>query len=84
MELLPWDCWGLMEYDFEAHSDDDLALLDQVATLTLSDEISFPKIRSIYKTNKGLRVPPIISSFTGAKKGFQKVDISEDCASFSL
>jgi len=84
MELLPWDCWGLIEDDFENHSEGDLTLLDQVASLTLSDKLSFSKIRSIYKANKGLLVPPVISSFIRAENGFQKVDIAEDCASIFL
>lgn len=79
MELLPWDCWALSTGDDEDLSDDDFALLDQVAPLTLPDNFSFSDLCSIYKTNKGLIVPPVISSFIGGR--FQEVDLTKDCAS---
>lgn len=82
MELLPWDCWGLIEGDDEHLSDEDWALLDRAAALTLQDDISLADLGSSYKTEKGLSVPPVINSFTGGR--FQQVDISEDCESLFL
>jgi len=84
MELLPWDCWGLIEENDNNLSDDDFKLLDKVALLTLSDESSFSEILSIYKTNKGLDVPAVISSYIIVEDRFQKVDIAQDCASVFL
>jgi hypothetical protein len=80
MELLPWDCWGLIADDYEIHSDDDLALLDQTAALATTKDIPLSQIQTIYKENKGLQVTPIISSYIAADNEFQQVDISEDCA----
>ncbi len=82
MELLPWDCWGLSTGDDECLSDSDFALLDKVAPLTLPDIFSFSDLRSIYKADKRLSVPPVISSFVSGT--FQKVDLTKDCESFFL
>jgi len=76
MELLPWDCWALSTGDDDSLTENDFALLDQVAPLTLPETFSFTEIRSIYQSNKGLKVPPIITSFTGGK--FQEVDLTEE------
>ncbi|MCP4536141.1 MAG: transglutaminase domain-containing protein [Chloroflexi bacterium] len=81
MALLPWDCWGLIMGDDDDLSDNDFVLLDQVASLTL-DNLSFSDLRSIYKANKSLSVPPVINSVI--KDGFHKVDLAEHCASISL
>ncbi|MDM8527291.1 transglutaminase-like domain-containing protein [Anaerolineales bacterium HSG24] len=81
MELLPWDCWGLSLADDDALSNDDFALLDRVAPLTLPDNFSFSDLSAIYKHNKGLTVPPVISTFIVIGGKMQKIDLSEDCAS---
>jgi len=78
-ELLPWDCWVLSTGDDDSLSDDDFALLDQVAPLTLPEHFSLSDLRSIYEAEKGLKVPPVISSFTGGK--FQEINLRADCAS---
>ena len=80
MELLPWDCWALSTGDDEDLSADDLILLDQVAQLTLPETFSFSDLLSVYQTNKGLTVPPIISSFTNGR--FVEVDLRENCAQY--
>jgi len=79
MPLLPWDCWGLILGEDEDLSEEDLALLDQAALLSLPENYSLTDIRLMYQTNEKLRVPPIISSLIGDK--FEKVDLTEDCAS---
>jgi len=72
MELLSWDCWGIM---LEDRSDDFMnhlervELLDYIAALTASLEIDIEKINTVYRDD-GLRVPPIIFSdsiISGAK-----------------
>ncbi len=75
MELLPWDCWALSTGSDDELSDDDFKLLDRVAPLTLPDSFSFSDVRRTYQTNKGLRVPPVISSFIGGR--FVEVDLTE-------
>ncbi len=74
IELLPWDCWGLIEGDDEHLSSDDFALLDQVAWWTHPDTFSLPAVCAIYQENSGLCVSPIIKSFIGG--GFQQVDLT--------
>lgn len=77
MELLPWDCWALSTGEDEDLSDDDFALLDQVAHLALPDNFSFFDLRSIYKANKGLYVPSVITSFIRGR--FEEIDLTKDC-----
>ena len=73
LELLPWDCWGLMEKGMEALTKKDLVLLDKVAELTLGNNSAFRELRSIYESNAGLRVPQTIRSYSTA--GIKTVDI---------
>jgi len=63
----------------ESLPEEDFALLDQVAPLTFADSFSFSDVRFLYKTNPGLKVPLIISSFVGGR--FHEIDLTEDCAS---
>jgi hypothetical protein len=63
MELLPWDGWGLIEYDDQALSADDLALLDHVAALTLADDSAFNDVRTLYENEPRLKVPAMITTF---------------------
>jgi hypothetical protein len=79
-ELLPWDCWALSTGDDGDLTEDDFLLLDQAAQLSLPETFSFLELRSIYQTNIGFIVPPIISSFTGGK--FIEVDLKENCPSW--
>ena len=37
MELLPWDCWGLILSDYASLPPDDLSLFDRLADLTQTD-----------------------------------------------
>jgi len=62
MELLPWDCWGLMEAD-DPGSDDNLTVFDRVAELTLGIDDDFGAVRSLYDSDPDLRVPPEIISY---------------------
>ena len=79
MELLPWDCWALSSGDDGDLLEEDFLLLDRAAHLSQPENFSLSEIQSIYQTNKGLLVPPIISSFTGDK--FVEVDLRENCTS---
>jgi hypothetical protein len=64
-ELLCQDVWGLGEVD-DSLSEDDLTLLDRVATFTLADNSSFPDLRALYESDMRLRVPPVIKCYTQA------------------
>jgi hypothetical protein len=52
VEVLPWDGWRVME-----EADDDLA--DRVAAATHD----WTAARSLYESNDGLRVPPVVFSY---------------------
>jgi len=75
MELLPWDCWALSTGEDEDLTDNDFALLDLVAPLTLPEYFSFSNLQKIYTINKGLCVPSVIQSFIGGK--FEEVDLTQ-------
>jgi hypothetical protein len=65
-ELLPWDCWGLIDKDEAQITPEDLALLDQVAALRTRDNDAFAELRTIYQRNDDLSVPAVIRSYTEA------------------
>jgi hypothetical protein len=74
MELLPWDCWGLIEGEDKNLSADDMALLDRVAALTLADNSAFAEMRTLYENDARLCVPSVIKSYPGS--GVQTVEIA--------
>jgi hypothetical protein len=61
MELLPWDCWGLM-MSAEADSEPNLAFLDRVAEMT-----DFESLRNLYERDERLKVGGEIQSFVEGK-----------------
>ena len=64
-ELLCQDVWGFGEIEDEAQLfQDDLSLLDRVATITLADNDAFTELRALYENNVRLQVPPVIKCFT--------------------
>jgi hypothetical protein len=60
MELLNWDCWGLMLRGMGTHTDEELELLDQVAELTQADLDAWSAIKSIYERDVRVKVPATI------------------------
>jgi hypothetical protein len=66
VELLPWDCWGLIEGEDKSLSEEDMALLDRVAALTLAGNEAFSEMRALYAGEARLRVPPVIRSWPTA------------------
>jgi hypothetical protein len=62
MELLPWDCWGVI---LNEQIDDpaDLAVLDEVATLTAGDVPDFDRVRARYESDPRLRVDGTLLSY---------------------
>jgi hypothetical protein len=63
VELLPWDCWGMIFMDSAALPPDDLSLLDRLADLTCIDVPEFDTVRQIYESDPRLRVGDSIQSY---------------------
>ena len=63
VEMQCWDYWGLFERRDINLSEDDLALLDRTAELSLAGNDAFDEMRSLYLSDMRLRVPPVIKSW---------------------
>ena len=55
MELLPWDCWGVILNE-QIDNSNDLSMLDEVAALTAGDVPDFEAVRSRYESDPRLHV----------------------------
>ena len=55
MELLPWDCWGVILAE-QLDDPEDLAVLDEVASLMAEDGPDFDKLRTRYETDPRFHV----------------------------
>jgi hypothetical protein len=65
VELLPWDCWGIIEK--EALDDPaDLALLDALAALTAGDVPGLEWVQALYHADARLRMDGTVTSYTGS------------------
>jgi hypothetical protein len=71
MELLNWDCWGLMLRGMGTHTDEELMLLDQVAGLTQARPETLPEIQAIYEAEDALKVPPVIMCYNPVGAPFE-------------
>jgi hypothetical protein len=67
LELLPWDCWGLILAETASLPPDDLSLLDRLADLTQGDVPDFETVRQLYESNPRLRVGESIQSFVNGR-----------------
>jgi hypothetical protein len=63
IELLPWDCWGLIFTEYATLPPDDLSMLDRLADLTCTDVPDFATVRQIYESDPRLRVGQSIQSY---------------------
>ncbi len=63
VELLPWDCWGIILEEYVNLSPDDLSMLDQLAGLTCTNVPEFEAVRQLYESNPHLCVGESITSF---------------------
>lgn len=59
VEMLPWDVWGMMPRPSARISEDQAALLDQVAALTLGGDAMFVALQDLYKDER-LKVPRMV------------------------
>jgi len=66
MELLPWDCWGIMLKESGPDAA-DLEMLDHLAALTALDVEGFEKVREIFHSEPRLRVSGSILSYVDGK-----------------
>jgi hypothetical protein len=63
VELLPWDCWGLLILAPTMDNADDLSLLDRLAELTLGEVPDFESVRALYESDPRLKVSGEIQSY---------------------
>ncbi len=73
VEILGWDYWGLIEGDDSDLNEDDLALLDQAATLSLAVNDAFYALRSLYLRDMRLRVPQIVKRYDDVAFTFEDI-----------
>ena len=73
VELLPWDCWGVILED-KLDNADDLAALDQAADLTSAIPPDFEAIRKIYKTDSRFRMDGVLQSYVDGGMVTEKID----------
>src|SRR5262249_10962313 len=66
LELLPWDCWGVMPEPDDAISPADLVLFDQLAGYTRLADDAFDSLRRLCAEDERIRVP---SSVRNAVRG---------------
>jgi hypothetical protein len=62
MELLPWDCWGVILNE-QLDNPEDLAALDEIAALTAGDVPEFETVRSRYESDPRLHVNGSLLSY---------------------
>jgi len=65
VELLPWDCWGLLDKPFDDLTEEEMSLLDHIAELAATGDAVFEEIRETYENDDRLRVPSVITSWPG-------------------
>ncbi|HEX6268719.1 MAG TPA: transglutaminase family protein [Anaerolineales bacterium] len=63
VELLPWDCWGMILMDYATLPPDDLSMLDRLADLTYIDVPDFDTVRQLYESDPRLYVGDAIQSY---------------------
>jgi hypothetical protein len=72
VELLPWDCWGIIEKP-EENDPDDLTFLDHLAELTDSDVPEMEAVRTLYETDPRLHMNGKIHSYINS--GMETIEI---------
>ncbi len=66
VELLPWDCWGVILSE-KLDVPEDLAALDQAASLTAGDVPDFDAARTLYQSDARFRVPGSLLSYVNGQ-----------------
>lgn len=57
LEILPWDNYSLTAKHDSQLTEEDIALLDHIAGLTLRPDESFGELRTLYQTHPELQIP---------------------------
>jgi hypothetical protein len=65
VELLPWDCWGIIEKE-TLDDADDLRMLDELAELTAGDVPEFKRVQALYNSDARLHMDGRVTSYTGS------------------
>ena len=73
VELLPWDCWGMILMEYASLPLEDLSMLDRLAELTCRDIPDFDMVRQIYESDPRLHVGESIQSYVNG--GTEQVTI---------
>jgi hypothetical protein len=63
VELLPWDCWGMILMDHATLPPDDISMLDRLADLTYRDVPDFNRVHQLYESDPRLRPGEMIQSY---------------------
>jgi len=63
-ELLLWDSWGDLMAPEPELTEEQLALLDEVATLTQAGNEAFDEMRAVYESEAVLKVPSVIRCYS--------------------
>jgi hypothetical protein len=66
VELLPWDCWGVILNE-QLDNPNDLVALDEIAALTVGDVPEFDAVRARYDTDPRFRVDGSLMSYVDGK-----------------
>jgi hypothetical protein len=66
VELLPWDCWGIILAESLADPA-DLAVLDSTASLTAGDVPDFDAVRRLYRSDPRFQVGDSVMSFVNGQ-----------------
>ena len=65
VEMLPWDCWGIIEKQ-DLADPEDVGFLDRLAELTCADVPDFETVQKLYQSDPRLKVEGEIHSYTQA------------------
>ena len=60
MELLPWDCWGIMPHPGQELDAGQLAFFDRLAALTATPDASFGALQALCEKDERVRVPKTV------------------------
>lgn len=60
LELLPWDCWGVMPGPGDPMDAARLALFDRLAELTADPDASLQALRALQEEDDRIAVPPLV------------------------
>ncbi len=66
LELLPWDCWGVILHE-RLDDQDDLAMLDEVASLSAETVPDFETLRARYESDPRLHVDGKLLSYVNGR-----------------